>query len=242
MQLERKAYSPSQIVTYLNEPALWLMRRRFDVKSEAGPGAWLGDAVHAGAQLALLHPDATTSDVLAYAEKAFHERSAGLVDEATNEAFAKIGAMLVTAIKALQPLGKPLLVEGWCEVWAGNSLIRGRIDLGYSGDIPDTDIKTGRNCYQKPLPDHLLALACYRQARKRPQQLLYVTTQKFNFVRPSDVELDLAWKQVTRAVEAMEYIDNQSIELAARLCPPRDMSGFRWDQASRDKAKEIWRL
>lgn len=242
VQLERKAYSPSQITCFLNEPALWVMRRRFGMKSEAGPGAWLGDSVHAGAQMALMHPDASTTDVLAYAEKTFHDRAAGLVDDDTNEAFAKIGAMMMNAIKALQPLGQPLLIEGWCETWVGNTLIRGRIDLGYSGEQPDVDIKTGRNCYQKPLPDHLIALSVYRRARKRPQQLLYVTTSKFNFVTPTDAELDLAEKQVERAVEAMEYLDSQSIELATRLCPPRDLTNFRWDDASRNKAKEIWQL
>lgn len=239
---ERIRYSPSMILTYLNEPALFLLRRRFQIRSEVGPGAWLGDAVHTGSEMALLHPQAEHDAVLSAAFAKFDERSMGEVREDITEARARVPAMLKNALDALRPLGKPIIAEGWCEapVPGTDLVIRGKFDLQYATEC--IDVKTGRNCYTKPLPDHVLQLGCYWRATGLAQRILYVTEKKFGFVSVSTEDLQTAWNMACNAARAMALLESMLEPDAVKLCPPRDLTGFRWDDPTRAKARELWNL
>jgi hypothetical protein len=233
--------SPSSIMTFLHEPALYVLRRRFGVQAEAGPGAWLGDAVHHGVAYALLHgADHDRAHEAALAK--FHERSGGEIRADIDEARERIAPCLRQAMAALAPYGKPVTIEGWVEapIPGVDAVVRGRTDFGY--DDYCIDLKTGRNCYVRPLPDHVLQLACYWRATALPQKLCYVTHARTSIVEVTEEDLAAGWRQIVAAARAMVRLESLPDGDAVTLYPPRDLTGYRWDDATRAKAREIWNL
>ena len=51
--MPRDYLSASQINRFLDEPALWVMDQLFGIKSNAGPGAWRGNAIEAACDAVL---------------------------------------------------------------------------------------------------------------------------------------------------------------------------------------------
>lgn len=237
----RPTISPSTVLTFMAEPAIYLLRKRFGIKGEVGPGAWMGDAVHHGTAYQLLNT-ADTDRALALAHDKFLERSQGEVREDIEEAKARIPACLKQSYDALSPFGKPITIEGWVEapIPGTDWLVRGRTDFGYSDFC--VDLKTGRNCYTKPLADHVIQMGCYWRATGLPQKVCYVTEKKFGIVNIPEEDLQTAWNQVVAVVRAISRIEEHSDHDAIALCPPRDLTGFRWDDQLRTKARELWNL
>lgn len=243
--------SASQINTFLDDPANWLVRVLFGVKSEAGAAAWRGSAIEAGLDLVLLKK-ASDEEALAAAMERFEQDAQGDLDdgvEKERQALPAYFANLLPFARSLPvPLARQVRVE--CRIDGVPMPIIGYLD--YSFEDGDLDLKTtGRmpsfdeNGRIKDKAEHLRQIAVYQHARKRPQRLVYTTPGKAKepkVYEPCEEELSQALAEVRVAARAMCRLLESSrdpLDICA-MYPPRNINGFRWDDASRAKAMEVW--
>lgn len=244
----RNHYSPSAVAMWADEPALRIIWKRFRVRGDMGVATWLGDAVHQAVAFGLLHGQRFTerADLLAActqeAGRVLIARAQGELSLELDAARARMPEMIRQALMALLPLGQPLGSEMRVQasVPGTNAVLHGRTDFTYEFEC--IDLKTSTRAQTKANSDQLAALAFYREATGKAQRLLYATEAKFSWIAPPAEDLDLAWSQLCRHVAALERFDAMPTSELLALFPPRDLSGFRWDETTRRKAAELWNL
>ena len=260
MSEKRDHFSASQINRFLSEPALWVLDRLYGVRGFAGPGAWRGTAVEAALDAALFSR-ATDEQALEIAYQTFDREAQGQVGEDVEKAKSEIPAYLKNLLPSMRALGIPLTrqarislnlegidaeVIGYVDYLYPDKLY----DLKTTGRMPSIDEATNRI---KDKWEHLRQMAIYERAKKIPPTLIYVTPGKPDkgkdhkpplFYTPCREELDAAMRQVECACRAMQRIirSRRDPDEIAEMYPPRDLSGYLWDAATRAKATEIWKL
>jgi hypothetical protein len=252
-------FSASQINTFLNEPALWVLQAFYGVRPEVGAGAWRGNAIEAAMDWFLYKPDANDDDLYRVAMRRFEQDAEGELSDDVEKERQTIADTLNNLMPWLReqelptPTGTQMKIEwvpdgtqtpviGYVDyLWTGEDYTD-LWDLKAPGRAPSFDKETG---LIKDKQDHLRQVAIYWQARGIKPALLYAMPAKNKapiLYRPSDAELNRALSEVKAAVRAMERLARNDADTVAPLYPPKDVSGFRWDSTTQNKAAEIWGL
>ena len=258
--MPRDYLSASQINRFLDEPALWVMDQLFGIKSNAGPGAWRGNAIEAACD-AVLFAGADDDAALRAANDRFEQDAQGDMADDVNKERCALPVFLHNLLPTIRGLGMPLTrqskivlqlntlnldIVGYVDYRFPDRLV----DLKTTGRMPSLDPVSGRI---KDKWDHLRQMAIYERAEGVTPVLCYATPGKPDkgqerkpplLYTPSRDELDSALRQVEAAGRAMQRLlkSEQPKERIAELYPPRDMSSYVWNDALRAKAINIWRL
>jgi len=258
--MRRDYLSASQINRFLDEPALWVMDQFFDIKSNAGPGAWRGSAVEAACD-AVLFAKADDDAALKAANERFEIDAQGDMADDVNKERVALPVYLHNLLPTIRGLGMPLTkqskivlqlntldldIVGYVDYRFPDYLL----DLKTTGRMPSLDPVSGRI---KDKWDHLRQVAIYERAEGVSPKLCYGTPGKPEkgqshkpplIYAPSRDELDAALRQVEAAGRAMQRLlrSEQPKEKIAELYPPRDMQSYVWDDRLRSEASIIWRL
>jgi len=259
---KRDHFSASQINRFLNEPSLWLLDRLFGIKSEGGANMWRGTAVEAGCDLAMF-TGADDDAAINTAIQAFDREAHGVVDEQTDRVRAEIPIYLKNLLPSMRELGQPFIkqVRIGLNIEGIEAEIIGYIDYVYPDRL--LDLKTTSRMPSldndgriKDKWDHIRQMAIYERAKALPPTLVYVTPGKPDkgkdhkpplFYTPSRDELDAAMRQIEAGCRAMQRIirasnNGRDLRDLAELFPPRDFHGYMWDETTRTKAIEVWKL
>lgn len=230
--------SPSQINLFRYDRALWCLQHYKGKRGKGAVAMELGTAVHSAAQ-AIVKDILTPSEAITRATMSFDTNVEDL-GESGEEQRVQIPLMVDQAVPLISSLRpeKPVTEEHVQITLQGGTILRGFID--FSWDDLCVDLKTGRNCYNAIQPDHLVQLACYWFMTGKQQAIAYVTKAKSNLIYADEDGLadTMAWTMKT--IHAMEDLVAMGEEKALRLCPPTNVFDYRWDEETRNMAKEIW--
>jgi len=257
--MRRDYLSASQINRFLDEPALWVMDQFFDIKSNAGPGAWRGSAVEAACDL-VLFSQADDAAALKAAADRFEQDAHGDLSEEVEKERAALPVYLKNLLPSVRQLGMPLTrqskivlklptldvdIVGYVDYRFPDRLV----DLKTTGRMPSLD-EQGRI---KDKGDHLRQVAIYERAEGVMPVLCYATPGKPEkgqdrkpplLYAPTREELDASMRMVEAAGRAMQRLlrSNQEPARIAELYPPRDLSSYLWNDSLRKEAATIWRI
>jgi len=233
-----KYLSPSALNLYRAEPTLWCGRYLYGWKDDAGPKAWVGNAVEAGLH-AYLHgnSDGPTSieRPLGFAMNDFENKAHGEITGELDEARDEIEPMLRQACLAMADRfdSKPRY-QLKCEHWLDG------IDVPMMGYLdfewPDggiVDLKTTRSMPGQSKPDHAAQVAFYMNARKQSGSLLYVTPKK-HALYPID-DMNVALVPLVQAAHALKSLLAlaRTKQDAIRIFAP-DLNSFYWSDVTRE--------
>lgn len=231
--------SPSSLLTYQANPAMWVGKYMFGWRDEAGPKAWGGLAVETGLH-SRMHG---APDFLERAHHAFDEKAQGEVAPEIDEARANIGPMIEQAscIYKDELHSKTLpLYQVKCECWFDGIEVPviGYIDFQW-GDCID-DLKTTLACPSKPRDDHLAQLGMYLRSRNADRgRLVYVTPKRAAVYPVTMDETEDAYRSLIRSAKAIRHMLGMVRDKrdAVRIFAP-DFSDFRWNDATKKMALE----
>jgi hypothetical protein len=236
---ERYKHSPASGNMFLAAPDAFVWRYGLqNWQEEDSPRQAMGHAPEFAVHAALIQGlDDDAAAALAEAE--FDKRMSGLVCE-EREA---VGPITKQMLRVMRHYGPPLTYQG-------KSILNGalyglkreivvKMDFEYENFILDT--KATLRCPSDLKPDHARQMAAYSVARKKPVKVLYATPKKFAEYTLGDTErhwtlLLASW----RAIEALDGICDAPTD-ALRFIPHNPDTWF-WDDATRPKALETWRL
>ena len=236
MKLDR--LSPSQLTLYRANPCLWLGKYHWGWKDDAGPAAWRGSAVEAGLTYALRGDPASA---LPAALGRFEIDAQGVADDAVEKQRALIEPMLTQAIDATKDLPRDPTYQQRVETYLDGVSIPILCYVDY--DWPDflKDLKTTERIPSKPRADHVMQVAIYSAARKKPGGLIYVSDKRHQSYELTEDQVAEGLADARRAAQAIvslcEWFDTP--EQAARVMVPA-WDDFRWTPTLKEKAMEIW--
>jgi hypothetical protein len=258
--MQRNHLSASQINRFIDEPALWILDRLFDVRGTVGPGAWRGSAIEAACDVVLLSK-ASDDVALKTANDRFEQDAQGdMADEVHKERLA-LPVYLHNLLPTIRGLGMPLTrqskivlqlptldmdIIGYVD-WRFPDYL---LDLKTTGRMPSLDPVSGRI---KDKAEHVRQVAIYERAESVTPRLCYATPGKPDkgqqhkaplIYTPDRNELDAAIRQVEAAGRAMQRLlkSTSERESIAEMYPPRDFGSYLWDDKTRAEAARIWRL
>jgi hypothetical protein len=231
--------SPSSLLTYQANPAMWVGKYMFNWKDEAGPRAWLGNAVETGLHSWL----SGAEDYLARALTAFEFKAQGEVSNDIAEAANQIEPMLNQAIQCYASEKKLLpqpLYQVKCEHWIDGIEVPliGYLDFQWDGRIDD--LKTTQACPTKPRDDHLAQIGMYFRSRNvTAGRLVYVTPKRSNPIPVTLEDTEQPFQSLIRSARAVRHLLSRVRDRddAIRLFAP-DFSDFRWNDATKKMALE----
>jgi hypothetical protein len=234
-----KHLSPSSIALYRQEPALWCGRYLLGWRDDAGPRAWVGNAVEAGLH-AFLH-GYPPEESYARALQEFENKAQGVSDEEHDAARAEIWPMLEQAIAQLAKHkdSKPLYQVPVRHFIEGLEVpILGYLDFSFPDGI--LDLKTTRALPSKPKTDHAAQVAFYCKARDCASgSLLYVTTKKGAIYSLSHEDIEAGYQSLIMGAKAVRTLlrNSPTKQEAIRTFAP-DFDSFYWSDATRKMALE----
>lgn len=232
--------SVSSLDLWVNEPALWVARYMYGIRSESGPSAKRGNAVEAG----LNHALAGASDDEAI-EAALANYALNVVGEITDDIEAEranIPGMVRLAAQDLRPLGRPLTTQRRIE-WRMDKVsvpILGFIDYEFDEFI--LDLKSTLRLPSEPRKGHVVQVVSYGDALSKRPALFYVTPKKRQRFNHEQMDADGARWTLRRAaisLQVMLAVAADREEMANFMVPKFD--DFRWDDPAKKAALEIWR-
>lgn len=246
-------FSASQVNTFLDEPALWLLKEFRGYRSEAGPGAWRGSAIEQAMDVLVYNREAPDEELMARVMDRFEDDAQGDLSDDTDREREKIKAYMDNLVPWARKLDWPkpdatqIKKEHWIDGvddpllmyldYSWPDVVR---DLKTTGRAPSFDKDTG---YIKN-PSHVRQMAIYSKATGKPVELIYVTPTKDRepiIYRLSEEEIEIGMSEVRAALMAMQRLRRSGdFTRIAELFPPRDVTSFRWDDAARQQAKTIW--
>ena len=109
-----KHLSPSQCNLFIASPAMYVMERLMNVRTQVGAAAFRGTAVEAGIVHGLMN-DANLFECQAVAKKEFDKLSALSSDPRRDKEYAAIPEMVEQGLSELWPYGKPSSTQGKIE-------------------------------------------------------------------------------------------------------------------------------
>ena len=221
--------SPSALGLWKNDPALYVGKYLLRWKDDAGPNAWIGNAVESGLTAWLYKRDIATANEAA--EREWLNKTQGDVSDDVEAVKARIAPTLAVAIQAIGQAETPTAAQAWVECWLDGVPLPliGYTDLEWPDAI--VDLKTTQAVPSVPRPDHLGQMAVYWLARGREKgcSLLYCSDKKFAVHRlePDDMEAALA-DMATTARTLERFLSRVRDGRDAIALLPADTSGFRW--------------
>jgi hypothetical protein len=229
--------SPSSLLTYQANPAMWVGKYMFGWRDEAGPKAWGGLAVETGLH-SRMH---AAPDFLERAHKAFDEKAQGEVAPEIEEARVNIAPMIEQAWMAYKDRhGVKPLYQVKCEWWIDGIEVPLLGFVDFVWDEEDDDLKTTLSCPSKPRDDHLAQVGAYLRARGRQKaRLIYCTPKKHAIYTVTLEETEQAYRSLIRSAKAVRHLLSRVRDRddAIRLFAP-DFSDFRWNDATKKMALE----
>lgn len=232
--------SASSLATFRNEPAIWVMRYLFKFKDEVGPGAWRGTAVEAGLDQLLYAREKEVA--LEAALASFDSAAQGEVSEDITKERDAIAPMLAQAWEQVKGLGMPMARQlKVIHTLPGIEIpVIGYVDYTFEDSL--LDLKTTHRMPSEPSPDHAAQVTVYADALGKKGSLVYATTKKSaTYPLTDDHTTQARWALLTsaRAIRAfLRRVDTR--EEAAEMCAP-NFENFRWSDAARAEALEIWK-
>lgn len=233
-----KHLSPSALLTYQANPAMWCGKYLFGWRDEAGPRAWLGNAIEAGLHSRVLG----AADYVERAYNAFDMKAQGEIRDDIAEARAHIEPMLAQACEAYKQRIGPLvpLYQVKCEWWIDGIEVPviGYLDFEWPEQIDD--LKTTLAIPSKPRPDHVAQLGMYMKARNKDMgSLLYVSPKRFAQYPVTMEEAEAELAALVRSAKAVRHLLGMVRNKydAVKIFAP-DFSDYRWNDATRKMALE----
>lgn len=230
--------SPSSLLTYQNNPSMWCGKYLLGWKDDAGPRAWLGNAVEVGLH-SRLHG---VADYKERAKHAFFMKAQGELSDEIDEAAEHIEPMLYQAVEAYMNRIGPIqpLYQVKCEWWIDGVEVPviGYLDFEWPEQIDD--LKTTMAAPSKPRPDHVAQVAMYMKARNKDcGAILYVTPKKFIWHQITPADADEALGSLVRSAKAIRSLLSTvgSGKQAMSIFAP-DFSDFRWNDATKQLATQ----
>jgi hypothetical protein len=227
-----KHLSPSSLLTYQNNPAMWVGKYLFGWRDDAGPRAWLGGAVETG-----LHSKISgAEDFMERALHAFDEKAQGEIREDIEDARQHLRPMLQQACEAYKTrIGARPLYQVKCEWWIDGIEVPviGYLDFEWPEQIDD--LKTTLAIPSKPRPDHVAQIAMYMKAREKDcGSLLYVSPKKFAQYQITMEQAEEELRALVRSAKAIRHMLGMARDKndAARIFAP-DFSDFRWNETTK---------
>lgn len=233
--------SPSALNCYAEQPAFWLLKYLYGYRDDGSPAAWRGSAVEAGLDHWLYRKN--ESDPLAAAFTRFELDAMGLCDDATDRERNRIAPMLAQAIGRMgdrpPPTVRQLAVEYWFD---GIEIpIVGKID--YEWEEFGTDLKTAGRMPSQISSGHARQISLYQAARRKPYNILYVTTAKAEFKSLSKEETEESLKRLewyAHKLRGVLAMFSEKSDLAGVFVP--DFDHYFWrNEESRIAASEVWK-
>lgn len=228
-----KSLSPTGLLTYQAQPALWLGKQLFGWRDEASPKAWCGNAVETGLH-SRMHKAA---DFLERAYHIFDQKAQGEVSNDIEQARANIKPMIEQAWTAYadRHSWEVPLYQVRCETWIDGIEVPlcGWLDFEWPEEIDD--LKTTLACPTKARDDHVVQMGAYLRARnKQAGRLIYCTPKRFNIIPVTRPEADAAFDTLVRAARAVRHLLSRvrDREDAIRLFAP-DLSDYRWNDQTK---------
>jgi hypothetical protein len=236
--------SPSQINTFLNEPAIWVLNKFFGIYGDMGAAAKRGNAVELGLNMILLN-GVDFDTAVARSLDIYDQEMATIEDEKKEKQRELISPMIKQATELflnLEPIQKTqirleptildLPVLGIADYDMGEYLI---------------DLKTTERCpssNESVSVEHIRQVSLYNMATKKRQKLAYVTDKKYAVHEITQDQMNKAIKEIHAAARAMKAAydieEKQGKEALTVLYPPRDTSSFYWDIKTLNAAQGIW--
>jgi hypothetical protein len=232
-----KHLSPSSLNLFRAAPARWVMSYLFKVRDSAGPAAWRGIAVEAGAQH-LLYGSNMNAATAAMMEN-FEANAQGEVSDEIDKERAVLPGMLEQAGKAFldwpRPVAKQMKIEHWFD---GVSVpLIGYIDFIFDDCL--VDLKTTKALPSAPKAAHCRQVALYEAAKGKPAKLAYVTAKKHAVY---DVDTAAYLTELRRdALTLQALLDKCDTPNEVAQITPLDLDSFYWsDLGQANQAIEIW--
>lgn len=231
--------SPSSLQTYQANPSLWVGRYLLKWPDDAGPKAWVGQAVEAGLAAYLSSEEMPP---LTAALKQFDERAQGEVTDDILTARAEIAPMLTQACDAMKAR------KGSYPTY--QQKVEMRVDgievpiIGYKDfqflDDRIMDLKTTRAMPSSPKSDHAAQVGFYMLASGvSTGELLYVTPKKSGLYTLTVEDAHEAVKPLLRAAKAVRSLlssVNGGPHALSIFAP--DFDDFRWSEGTKKAALE----
>lgn len=232
--------SVSSLALWRNEPARWVLQYLYAVKDGGNAAIWRGNAVEAGLNQALAGEDDDTSIAAALAN--FSLATSGEVTPEIEVERANIPGMVKLVAQNLRPLGRPLTTQRRLE-WRIDKIDVPLIGyLDYEWDDYLVDLKTTLRMPSEPRKDHVVQVVSYGDALNKRPGLIYVTPkkwQRFNHEQMDAVEARWTLRRAAISLQVMLAVAADREEMANFVVPKFD--DFRWNDASKQAALEIWR-
>lgn len=233
--------SVSSLNLWRAEPARWVARYLYGVKDDGiMASAWRGNAVEAGLNQALAGEDDDTSINIALSN--FDLATGGEVTDETAAERSNIPGMVRQVALNLRPLGRPLTTQRRVERrLSGIEVpIIGYVD--YEWDEFLVDLKSTLRMPSAPRGDHAVQVVSYGDCLNKRPGLIYVTPKKYQRFNQAQMDLEDARWTLRRSALALRItleVAADRDEAAAFQVPRFD--DFRWNPATIEAAKAIWR-
>lgn len=235
-----KHLSPSSLQTYQANPSLWVGRYLLKWADDAGPKAWVGNAVEAGLASYL---GADEVPPLQAALRQFEEKAAGDLSENVSAARAEIEPMLKQACDAMQARKGSYPTYQQRVEWFVDGIevpIIGYKDFQFL-DASILDLKTTRAMPSSPKTDHAAQVGFYMIASKVDVgELLYVTPKKSALYTLTIEQAHEAVKPLLIAAKAVRSLLNrvETGEDALSIFAP-NFDDFRWSDSTKTAALQF---
>lgn len=238
---DRYKHSPASGNMFLAAPDAFVWRYGLkNWQEDDAPRQAMGNAAEfATAQTLLLDMTDDEGAELAVAE--FDRRMNGEVCEERDA----VGPITREFLKAMRPLGKPLVYQGKATL---NGALYGlsreivvKTDFEYEDFILDT--KATLRCPSEIKPDHARQFAAYSVARGKPVRALYATPKKHAMYHLPEATAEDHWRLLVAAWKRIEALDAicESPQHAVSLIPFNPDSWF-WDEKMKARAAATWSI
>lgn len=235
-----KHLSPSSLLTYQSNPSLWVGRYLLKWPDEAGPKAWVGNAVEAGLASYLGSDELPP---LQAALRQYEERAQGDMSDDVAAARAEIEPMLRQACDAMKDRKGSYPTYQQKVEWFVDGIevpVIGYKDFQFL-DNRVMDLKTTRAMPSAPKPDHAAQVGFYMIASKAEiGELLYVTPKKAAIYTITVEQANEAVKPLVRAARAVRSllsITTSPYQALSIFAP--DFDDFRWSEGTKKAALEV---
>jgi len=235
--------SVSDVQLFREEPALWLLKHHPDYlyRTESGPAAERGHAVEHGMR-AMLRFGMDAATVLPLVQRDYLRRVGGQIDGKAGDEYANLPGYMeqCAAVIAKFELGKystyQMPIKG--EIEGVNFLGYADFTFGPSG----IDLKSTGRLPSEMRDTHQEQMSFYELMTGIRFACAYVTPKKYAVYTLTDDQYAAGLQRLRALVKSIKTAcTNLTWEQLFDLYPPRDPTGFRWDERSRYFANNIWR-
>lgn len=242
-----KYLSPSQINTWIAQPAFWVATKLLGHRSVVGAAAHCGTAVEAGVSIGLFDPSASLEACVSEAQATYDKLMVFKPDPDKQKRRDMIEPMVGNALKGLRSLGRPQEpAEGKhqhkieIEIEGVGVPFLGYLDFLYPDDGIIVDLKTTTRMPSTLSEPHARQGAVYNEAHGNyAMKFAYATPSKFSIIPLEDGRTYI--NQVRDAAQRLERFlslrdDAQSL---ADLVSPPDTQSFYW-RGNEDMRREAF--